>query len=158
MRTCGGLTAYCSIVHNCEWNRSYPHYGSERRGWRGDSSVSATRANFLLATTAATLAKQRCRSLPLDSGAATHPQRQQARLSAVSSYFLRISIFPFIYFLTSRADLKPACGGKKSRQIIRPRTFSGAVSSFLEFFWFILFFIQLSRRLAIHSNRRSVKQ
>lgn len=91
------------------------------------SYVSVTRANFQLATAAATPVSQRCRCLLLDSGAATHPQRQQARLSAVSSYFLRISIFPFIYFLTSRADLKSASGGKKSRRIIRPSTFSGAV-------------------------------
>lgn len=93
--------------------------------------VSATRANFLLAAAAATPGRQRRRGLPLVGGAATQPRRQQARLSALSSYFLRISIFPFIYFLTSRADLKPACGGKKSRRIIRPRTFSGALSFFL---------------------------
>lgn len=100
-------------------------------GGRGIVSyVSTTRTNFLLAAVAAILVSQRCLGFPLDGGAATHPQRQHARLSAVSSYFLRISIFPFIYFLTSRADLKPACGGKKSRQIIRPRTFSGAMSSF----------------------------
>lgn len=112
--------------------------------------VSATRANFLLASAAATLVSQQCRGLPLAGGAATHPQRQQARLSAASSYFLRISIFPFIYFLTSRADLKPACGGKKSRQIIRPRTFSGA-ASFPPFqLLSIYFFIPLSRRIEIH--------
>lgn len=111
------------------------------------SYVSVTRVNFLLATTAATPVSQGYRCLPLARCTATHPRSQQARLSVVSSYFLRISIFPFIYFLTSRADLKSASDGVKSRWLIRPRTFSEGLDFSLALF---LIFSAIIRSLEVH--------
>lgn len=119
---------------------------------------SVTRLNFALdAASACTVGQPSC-GLSLDEGDATHPQRQHARLSRRSFYFLRISIFSFIYFLTSRADLEAASGGETSCRLCRPIKHSRAVCVLRLLLLFFVCVCVIIQRLETYPSRHRERQ